>query len=187
MRHKESRRILGVLTAILLLILAYFLLWILRRTAGSTSLLFEQITLVACSIPIIEKIILRRWCSKRYHAFGTFLKQSGVALLSSLVFWSSAQFLLLNIDRSRSFYVISWIAQGKIDVFDHSISLDRVKSNEKLNYRAIEDRIGENSTRGLLHLKNGELKLTNLGEVVLRISNFLAPQFKLSGWFQNRN
>jgi predicted transcriptional regulator len=93
----------------------------------------------------------------------------------------------MNIDRSRSFYVLSWVGNGDIQISNGQLNLSKVISDEKLNISAIKERIGEQVDRSLIERRGTTYILTQKGKVMLSIANRLASFYHLEGWFNNRN
>lgn len=110
---------------------------------------------------------------------------SWMTLLSILLFWSFAQFTLLNIDRSRSFFLIAWVDQGKVAITNDGYSFAKVYSPEVLNHNGMVQRVDEQISRGILKKENDRLELTGKGRIVLETSKFLAREYKLTGWISN--
>ena len=103
-------------------------------------------------------------------------------MLSLLVF----PYALLNIDRSRSFYVLSWVDQGKVYVENGQIILE-VSSTESTDIAGVGSRLKEQEQRGLIREANGVFKVTNTGKLMLLIANSLAKLFNLTNWEANKN
>ena len=92
--------------------------------------------------------------------------------------------VFVNIDRSKSFYVLYWIKNNKI-VFDDSNStyiLGIPKINDRISDFDFSQRVEEHKLRGLVRENNGELRLTFIGSKVLLFSEFTAEKFNLRGW-----
>ncbi len=97
------------------------------------------------------------------------------------------QSLILNIDRSRSFYALSWVSQGKVLVkSDGGFDLRGVMSSESTNLEAINQRLVEQESRGLIEISNDEVRLTKVGIVLFVFAEKIADIYDLQGWNQNR-
>lgn len=94
---------------------------------------------------------------------------------------------VMNIDRSRSFYILSWVQNGGIRIDEDGKLLIQVDSPERLNTRGIQERLLEQSSRGLLELRGQTYYLTNTGKITLAVANTIANFYHLDGWFKNRN
>jgi predicted transcriptional regulator len=108
-------------------------------------------------------------------------------LISTLLMLYLGPNTVMNIDRSRSFYVLSWVGNGDIQISNGQLNLSKVISDEKLNISAIKERIGEQVDRGLIERRRTTYILTQKGKVTLSIANRLASFYHLEGWFNNRN
>lgn len=94
-------------------------------------------------------------------------------------------YTLLNVDRSRSFYVLSWVDQGRVFVENGQIILE-VKSAESADIAGVDLRLKEQDQRGLIREGNGIYKVTNTGKLTLWIANLLAKVFNLTNWEANK-
>jgi hypothetical protein len=108
-------------------------------------------------------------------------------IIALLFFYQSATSILINIDRSRSFYVLSWVDKYQIKSGVNTNPYESVQSPEKHSIEAIQKRIIEQESRGLISDNGSEFSLTSLGKVTLQISNFFAKIFNLQGWYQNKD
>jgi hypothetical protein len=185
--HPKLARKLAFFLVITVLEIAFCfaLLWILRRFFKSGDLLFEQFTFTAVLGPTFVWVIVRLLKNRARRPSSSMTNLSWMTLLSILLFWSFAQFTLLNIDRSRSFFLIAWVDQGKVGVTNEGYSFLKVSSPEKLNHNGMVQRVDEQLSRGILKKENGELALTGKGRLVLETSQFLAREYKLIGWLLN--
>lgn len=106
-----------------------------------------------------------------------------ICVLSFYIFSTST---LLNIDRSRSFYILSWVDNGFVTFTDDEFKMGGVKSLEKSNSNAIQNRIIEQINRGIIVNTNSNLELSRIGKVIVQVSNLTAKVFSLDGWQKNR-
>lgn len=184
--RKLARKIALFLVIIVLeIIFCFALLWALRRFFISGDLLFEQLTFTAVLGPTILWTIVRLLNGRTRNSKGAITNFSWMTLLSVLLFWSLAQFTLLNIDRSRSFFLIAWVDQGKIEMTNSGYSFAKVSSPERLNHNGMVQRVDEQISRGILKKHTDRLELTTKGRIVLETSKFLAREYKLTGWISN--
>lgn len=93
---------------------------------------------------------------------------------------------LLNVDRSRSFYVLSWVEQGRVSVENGQIIL-KVQSTESADIAGVDLRLMEQEQRGLIQESNGIYKVTNMGKLTLMVANHLAKIFNLINWEVNKD
>ena len=175
----------GFLFIGLVQVFGFSLLIAVRSMGIGNSLLFEQITFLALIISLIVYAI--RKAMRKFRLTKKFSYPSNLFIaLASLLFFLLAQFSILNIDRSRSFYVLSWIHLEKIEIEGNSYDLSQVESGEKSNLGAIVDRIREQEVRGLVKVNNSKLQLTSRGETVLWVANTSGYLFHLDFWAANR-
>jgi hypothetical protein len=140
-------------------------------------MLFEQINLssiLAMGLMCLNKITLKK--KKDFTS-------KAILLTLSIMFIMNTIFL--NIDRSRSFYVISWIRTYQV-VDSKELDLTEIKSTEAKNVIAVEQRIKEGISRGVIKESNDKFELTLVGEILYRFSDSTAKLFKLNGWFENK-
>jgi hypothetical protein len=163
----------------------YFLLLILRRLKLGNNQLFEQISIVAI-IQLISVALFIYFNRNFGPGKSTPEVTMYLAVLGTLLFFVTAQFSLLNIDRSRSFYVLSWVQLEEVQLEGRVYLLDSVKSQEKVNYDAIAERIEEQKSRGFLTTKNSEIRLTKMGGVLMWFANNAGSLFDLRNWKTNK-
>ena len=110
-----------------------------------------------------------------------------VNLLAAVCFWSFSQSTLLNIDRSRSFYILSWVSHNEIRINNGQLDLTLIKSQEKLNQAGIEQRYYEQIDRGYISNSHKTIKLTKKGTLIFEMSKLLSRIYHLNGWLKNAN
>ena len=92
--------------------------------------------------------------------------------------------LFVNIDRSKSFYILFWIENNRILISGENETylnnFPKIKS--RINEYDFTQRIKEHEARGLISSGNGELFLTKSGKLMLLTSDLLARIFRLKGW-----
>ncbi len=161
--------------ALLMMSIGFF--YLIRSTSSST-LVYEQI-----NISILISSLFYAYWVLRHRKTPMFFLMKKFAVLSlavSLVLNVS----ILNIDRSRSFYVLSWVKNKSISAEENRFLIN-IQSPEGGNRQAVIQRITEASSRGLLHSTTEEIELTTLGKILYFGSNQIAHIFNLSGWFEN--
>lgn len=158
----------------------FFILFVLKRTSLLSGLLFE---LLIMSTFVTGAFFLCLWKLSRRLPLGM---EPRLIIISALTFFLVAQGTLLNIDRSRSLYVLSWVHFHDISYVDKQLALDDVISSEAEVSEAISQRIDEHIARGLM--ENGEMKisLTPRGELYFEVADMLADIYNLDGWKQNK-
>ena len=174
-----------------LLILATFMtiLFLLRVLRFWESLLFEQILfsslvtlIIYLYLPILPKRIIRL-----KHDYSKSVHFLYLTIILVVVIFLAATNSILNIDRSRSFFVLSWVNKGLVLENGQSIDLSGVSSPERLNALGIKMRITEQMDRGIISHKGSRLFLTWRGKITLSVANFLGDIYKLDGWHTNNH
>jgi hypothetical protein len=95
--------------------------------------------------------------------------------------------VLLNVDRSRSFYVLSWVEQYEFSSLENERDFSSVRSQEVLALNPINRRIAEQVNRGFISSERKTLELTSKGKFTLASAEFFAKYFRLSGWYLNKS
>ena len=149
-------------------------------------LLFEQLTAlsIVCSalVWVAEKAFIS---SKESTPEQPSLAGYRYIVICLLVF-TLAQSSLLNIDRSRSFYVLAWVDQAKVIKDNEKIVLLDIFSEEGIALKPIQDRVLEQEKRGLLTVNDEIYTLTQRGRFVLWFANHLGRIYNLTMWDKNR-
>jgi hypothetical protein len=159
------------------ILVCFTLLYALRFTGFFNRFLFEQIVFIGFLIGFIFFVLSAKIVS--------FRTTTAEILLVSTLFISLANLSLVNIDRSRSFYLLAWVGDSKVIEDDSGLDLGMVLSNESRSIDAINVRLNEQISRGLVSQSGSEYRLTNLGKVYLLMSNVVAEWFKLENWKVN--
>ena len=156
-------------------ILTFFAL----RLLDSTSQIFEQITYISILyiVLVFSYGIKKRIINKDFIIF---------VLVAVLAFSQLFINFQLNIDRSRSFYVLSWVKNYEIKKKNLRNDLLQIKSDEKKSISALVLRIDEQISRGLIKINTDNfLELSYSGEILLIVSETSARIFNLEGWEKN--
>ena len=151
---------------------------LLARQFTSSTLLFDQInflSLASLFFYLVYTKIIKTLSMKTLLFCAAFTVS--ISLITSSV--------LLNIDRSRSLFVLGWVHHDLITLKDNTFDFTKIHSQEKLNYAAVAQRITENETRKLISIESDRLSLTFLGNLYYRIAESLSKFFRLTGWQQN--
>lgn len=184
--QRFQKTMVGWLTySLLAFTFSNFCLFVFRNSGFLGGLLFEQIIISNLfTLSILLYLNQNAWKIRRTIFLNNILSTSSILLVIILVFQIQT-LTLINIDRSRSFYIIAWIHDSRIEATAKGISLDQVLSIERLNTKAIEDRVDEQVLRKLVVEKQGKFQLTWRGVLLFNISEALAKMFKLNGWKNN--
>jgi len=163
------------------ILFSFILLFFIRLTNLGNDLLFEQIFISG----FLGYLLVTLVHFKIFFLSYEWKKSLKNSLLGFLIYLLIALFTVLNIDRSRSFYVLSWVAKGSVICVGSSIDLSRVQSKEKFNSIGISTRIEEQVKRRLILKSDSSCQLTQYGELYLFSAEVLAEIFKLKNWDLN--
>lgn len=161
---------------IAIVIIQNFLFFVVRQLSH-TSLIFDQTLVIAVGVSAFLLIFQKSISKSKQEIL--------IYILVVFCIASTQQFVFLNIDRSRSYFLLSWISNGEISYNQTNQIVSIVKSPEAEATAGILMRVEEQSARGLIVRKNNKLALTHFGEVVLQTSNLLSHLFHLTGWSKN--
>ena len=158
---------------------ALYILFKIIHTFLPTTLIFDQIFLISCfNIALFLVLIFR---SKEVD----FDKIVAIISLGLFLMFLNQTFIL-NIDRSRSTYVLSWIDKGYVSRNGSGDFITRgILSKENSNELATIQRVRENIDRGLVSVHEERVHLTMAGNFLLYICEGTADLFDLQGWKTN--
>jgi hypothetical protein len=165
-------------TFLLSVFLHFVILLMFRVLDIFNNLLFEQIILGSFLVFIVI------WFWQKFIAKKSILT---ILLLSMSASILVEQSTILNIDRSRSFYVLAWTHKNLISFENGILDLTKVQSDEKLGLTGIETRINEQISRGLMTKRSSELKLSNFGKVYYFCAEKIAIIYRLDNWAKNNH
>lgn len=146
--------------------------------------LFEEIILVAI-LSSFMCLISGLYLTRVKTLIGSVRMVSYLAFIGLLIATIVFPYSLVNIDRSRSFFVLSWVDHGKISVNSGEITLS-VDSHESVDKIGVLQRLNEQEQRGLVSKKDNSFEVTGYGKFMLRIANSLAKLFNLENWEANK-
>ncbi len=155
------------------------------RLFSPTSLLFDQFVLLTLGIWIGAIWLLRSKIFDALQRRDRFTKVLA-ASFCALFFFSTFEYAILAVDRSRSLYVFQWINDGKVK-YDGRLVISGVESVESRDPVAIYQRIIEHEKRKLMTIDKStkNVKLTAFGKFFLSCANSLSELFSLNGWRTN--
>jgi hypothetical protein len=129
---------------------------------------------------LAKKLALGSLHIDRYH-------QLLILMVSALLIFQVAQTTVLNIDRSRSYYLLSWVDKGLVNLSGNTYDLSKVSSTEKMDSLGVKQRLTEQLSRRLIVIRDERVRLTFSGSLIVRVSNLLAHVFRLDGWHKNNH
>jgi len=173
----------------LAIVLVATLLLILWRVYSPTNLLFDQFCVITLLIFMLS-FSINYTTSRNTNLIAKFNIAVAIALVSSLLYFSTIQYTVLAIDRSRSFYVLSWIDNGLFVFEKNQLKLVERELPSRIdldrnNLAPMNQRIEEQISRKLVTFQDSKLVLTWSGEVLLNLSTVTARVFNLKGWESN--
>lgn len=148
------------------------------RNFRANSDLFNQINIASFLCGVFITLYLKIRKNLNY-------ENTLLMFLVSLMFFIAHQMVLLNIDRSRSYYVIGWVHAGNVGVKNNLYTYDDVISSEKKNVEASNMRIREQIDRGVMIKMEDSLKLTFTGAAMYQTAEILSNVFSLENWKRN--
>jgi hypothetical protein len=107
----------------------------------------------------------------------------GRELTSIVLAFTLISFVTLNVDRSRSFYLVKWVSESG----DTGTTLQEISKSKNFSPEDVKDfsqRINEQKESGTLKVENGQIKVTFLGSVVVAVSRFFAKFASLEGYLK---
>ena len=173
------RKITYEIKNILEITLLQIVIFLFIRRLFVEGLIFEQIFISA----IISLILIVTYKFRKIR--NDIFKLMYLTLLIACLF----QFIFVNIDRSRSFYLISWVKNYDMKFIREDLIINEgvIKSSEFDNSDAIERRIIEQINRGLINTNaDNKLTLSIYGDAIYNVSNTLSNLFNLKGWQRNK-
>lgn len=167
---KEESIKLLMCVSVTILLLAILAIW---RLVETNTFIFIQI--IICTL-----ILLLTLYSLRLTKFKSkFLKGNELLVIS--ISFIIVTFLLLNIDRSRSFFLLKWVES----VGNNGISLTELQKQKILSdtdITAIKQRIQEQDQSGFLFMHNERIYISREGKFLVFIFRNVASFENLKGY-----
>jgi hypothetical protein len=155
-----------------------FLLFLVRQVSTTTRI-FEQICLAAMLTFITMLSFYAVTTTRHTNELSRLKNPVMVSLITSLLVFNFGTIGLMNIDRSKSFYVLVWCSEPK--------PLESIFELNNAQFDGVEEtgvmmRLEEQKTRGLVDFSGDSYMLTNKGRITLKIAKLMATIFRLSGF-----
>jgi hypothetical protein len=109
----------------------------------------------------------------------------GKELVATLMAFIIVAVLFLNIDRSRSFYLLKWVNQYSVNGFATLETILVTKGFDDVQAQALKQRLKEQAESATLSVEGEKIRLTVLGRIIVSISNFFAGVFRLNGYINS--
>jgi hypothetical protein len=158
-----------------------FLLFRVIHTLKPSTLIFDQLLIISIFI-IISYTLLSRIFLKI-----NFEKLVAIVCLGLFLTFLNQAFVL-NVDRSRTTYVLAWVDKGLVSsTLTGELRVIGVSSPENQNIEGSVQRIQENIERGLVKVDGKRVLLTTTGNLLLKMIQITADLFSLEGWHKNNH
>ena len=178
--YRSKKLVFLLLTPACTFLFFWFATYVLR-SFNSSEAIDSQINFILLFTTIATSVIYLFFIGLRFKVDVVYAVTLGL-----VVAYLSTSTMLINVDRSRSFYVLSWIDEYKFPSMESQRSYDMVLSSEKLAEIPINQRIEEQVRRGFVSSHQGILVLTFKGAAALSLAELLASHFRLKGWYKNK-
>lgn len=184
---KKSREIRILILMISSGVFASFLLLFAMRRLSTSNVLIEEVllaSLLSGFTPLILAKTSKIVSNAEYSSFDRFLGKDKLRsmLLSSTIILLSLTLTvhtIVNIDRSRSFYIFEWINCAPEKVSEEQLSDILLEKFGKESELAFQTRLEEHLRRGLVSKSQGVLALTVSGKFIFKTSRILGNMFLL--------
>ena len=174
-----------LLASIALVVCGYFVLLLARQVFPEADL-FLQICFITLLTPgILVVTAVQKKFKLKSNKVTVARRDVFVFFTAMTFFFASSNLGLLNMDRSRSFYVLSWVNSNAIEIQGGKLVFLGINSPEILNPQGIQLRLDEQENRGLIMRKSNKYSLTKFGYWVYQLTNMNGRLFKLENWKAN--
>jgi hypothetical protein len=179
--NKKSKALFGYFALpFSVFLLSNLVLFTERQYLRLDLLLFEQIIYTNLSVCALYLVFRKRLKNRLNLSIQDVIQLIVIGFLASCLIVPNT---LLNVDRSRSFYVLAWVDAGKISLKNGEFVI-RAESLEASDKAGVIQRIAEQQDRGLI--QEDQMTLTAKGKFFLNLANFLSWVFNLENWKLNR-
>lgn len=148
----------------------FLIIW---RILDRETFLFLQI-IVVCIMTYLLFFLL----SNRFESF------RGREMVATLIAFTLISFTTLNIDRSRSFFLLKWVGQYESTSGVSIQEIAKMKSLTETEVSAIQQRVQEQKQSIMLTGSGANLRLTTIGRIFVKACSFLAHLFNLQGYIK---
>jgi hypothetical protein len=127
-------------------------------------------------------VILYIYTAQRKNRLSVALQ--GRELVSVVVMFTLLSFSLLNIDRSRSVYLLKWVSISEKSETTFQVFIDS-RANSKLDVRDLTQRLNEQKSLKTISIHENQIELTLFGRFIVWTSNFVGSFQNLKGYKSN--
>ena len=171
MKAEVKKIFISILTSLLiLLILAFWRIFEIRTA------IFIQIFI--SSLFLLSILYLLRYSRVNLKSF------NGNEMISIIIGMLLVLFLILNIERSRSIFLLKWVeAAGRNGITISELSIQKDLSKSDLN--AIIQRVEEQDQTGFLFTKNERIYISSSGKILVFFFASVARFERLEGYVRS--
>lgn len=151
------------------------------RVFEPTSRLADQTLAVAILMGVCGGATLVPLFRARRGAWPNGLLAGLAGVTCGLVFLQGIASVAINVDRSRSLFVLLWISQlepSQPDAIVEQVSCEFGAQDEA----GLRQRIAEHEQRGLVAASTEGVQLTSVGQLIVGTANLTAKVLNLKGW-----
>jgi|688.fasta_scaffold678286_1 hypothetical protein len=177
MSNQIKKEISTLVVAMSISLTGFFLLALIRLFDSNT-FLFIQISILSVSLLVILYI----YTAQRKNRLSVALQ--GRELVSVVVMFTLLSFSLLNIDRSRSVYLLKWVSISEKSETTFQVFIDS-RANSKLDVRDLTQRLNEQKSLKTISIHENQIELTLFGRFIVWTSNFVGSFQNLKGYKSN--
>lgn len=174
LRAMCRRDLITVVLSVFFSMISFLFLAIIRS--------FDANTFLFLQILVVTLLILLMVYGLSLAPVGRFAKSlRGRELAIALVVFMLLSYSVLNIDRSRTFYLNKWISVSG----QQGITVEHLAKKYNLSPQDFDDlaqRVGEQKESRTIVEIDGRLHLTLLGKIIVAVSSFIAQLTNLNGY-----
>ena len=177
MSNRVKEEVLTLTVAVSITMIGFCLL-ALFRVFDPNTFLFIQILILS----IVLLLTLYAYTAKRKNWLGVTLQ--GRELISIVIMFTLLSFSLLNIDRSRSVYLLKWVSVSEKSKLNPQEFIDS-RANSELDVQDLTQRLSEQESIRTISIYADKIELTLLGRFIVCTSNFVSSFQNLKGYKSN--
>lgn len=170
LKFKLLRDLKTIIFAIILSIFSCLILFFFRLFDHNT-FLFIQILWTFCIVSVLIYFFSSNFPVRFF---------AGRELASIVIAFLIITFSIINIDRSRSLYLIKWVGSNSNGVTFQNLAMQKKLENGEI--LAFRQRVEEQQQSKILEIDNDKLMLTAFGKIIFFVSNFFASILNLDGY-----
>jgi len=182
-KSTNPRRLIKKTYGIIPVILGTMILEI-ERLIAPKFLLYEEILIATILSFILSFLIIATTMPQKISVSLIRRFFQGITI-GVLLFYIFSFSVIMNVDRSKSLYVLNWFHEEQ-PVSKSQMEILLIKKYGEYDKIYIEQRIQEQLERKVFQKKGNFIALTKLGSFYWNVGNIVARIFHLDGWFASR-